>query len=613
MTGTARRRALFDELAVVGKALGSPRRLELMDLLAQGERTVDSLARAADLGVTTVSAHLQVLKMANMVRTRRQGTRIFYRLAGDDVADLYDRLRTLAVRRSADVERARAAYLELPSGGEVGTVTREELVRLMQQEAVTLLDVRPREEYAAAHIPGAVSTPLDEVLDLAPQLGDRRPVVAYCRGSFCVMAHDAVRLLGLPGRGGHQARGRDAGVAHARSPGRDRRRGTGVTADVPRAWTALRSWSARRWLAAAAGATAFLVVVAVPTDLIEPGLRPGDPATPLGLARPGRVLGAGRAARRQLRGRARGRRRTHRSGGGRPPRLGRGLLTYFAVGCPVCNKLVLLALGSAGAVTWFEPVQPALQAVAVALLLWALRGRLRGELACPTDLDPGPQGRRPEQDHACRSPRPRAGHRPQEPGRAAGDRRRRAGRRGRRADRRPRLGRRRHRTARGRELRERRAVAAAHRRRPAARAPRAGRPDGGRRRRRTGGHGGVLATSSARSAASSPATPSPSWSGGTSTTARCASSGGTSPTSAPSRSRPPTPAGRPRLRAGSGRSTTPCTPTSGHPTAARLDEDHFVSVAPTIGLDIADSARTCTPGPSPRPSARTSGKGSPSA
>lgn len=199
MTRTEGRRALFDELAVVGKALGSPRRLELMDLLAQGERTVDSLARAADLGVTTVSAHLQVLKMANMVRTRRQGTRIFYRLAGEDVADVYDRLRTLAVRRSADVERARAAYLELPSGGEVGTVTREELVRLMQEEAVTLLDVRPREEYAAAHIPGAVSMPLDEVLDRTTQLSDRRSVVAYCRGSFCVMAHDAVRLLASRG------------------------------------------------------------------------------------------------------------------------------------------------------------------------------------------------------------------------------------------------------------------------------------------------------------------------------------------------------------------------------------------------------------------------------
>lgn len=194
-----RRRALFDGLAVVGKALGSPRRLELMDLLAQGERTVESLARTADMGLTSVSAHLQVLKLANLVATRREGTKVYYRLAGDDVADVYDRLRTVALHRSADVDRARAAYLSLPGDSEVGTLSREELVELMRNEQVTLLDVRPCEEYRAGHIPGAVSVPLSALPDDAKLLRKAQQVVTYCRGSFCVMAHDAVRLLAASG------------------------------------------------------------------------------------------------------------------------------------------------------------------------------------------------------------------------------------------------------------------------------------------------------------------------------------------------------------------------------------------------------------------------------
>ena len=109
-----RRHHLFDELAVVGKAFGSPKRLELVELLAQGERTVDGLARAAGMGMSTVSAHLQVLKLANLVRTRRDGTKVFYRLAGDDVARLYAAMRTVARERSADVSQALEAYLNLP-------------------------------------------------------------------------------------------------------------------------------------------------------------------------------------------------------------------------------------------------------------------------------------------------------------------------------------------------------------------------------------------------------------------------------------------------------------------------------------------------------------------
>src|SRR5690606_37959828 len=116
------RDAVFQELAVVGKAFGSAKRLELVDLLAQGERTVDSLARAAGMGLSTVSAHLQVLKLSNLVQTRREGTRIYYRLAGDDVAALYDAMLTVARTRSADVGRALDAYLNLSGGDEVGII-----------------------------------------------------------------------------------------------------------------------------------------------------------------------------------------------------------------------------------------------------------------------------------------------------------------------------------------------------------------------------------------------------------------------------------------------------------------------------------------------------------
>ncbi len=201
MEADDRRTRVFDELAVVGKAFGSAKRLELVELLAQGERTVDGLARAADMGLSTASAHLQVLKLANLVRTRREGTKVHYRLAGDDVAHLYDAMRSVARERSADVGRALDAYLNLPGSGEVGLVSREELVDLLRREEITLLDVRPAEEYVAGHIPGARSVPLGALIEQASSLPEGPEVVAYCRGTFCVMAHDAVRLLGAEGVG----------------------------------------------------------------------------------------------------------------------------------------------------------------------------------------------------------------------------------------------------------------------------------------------------------------------------------------------------------------------------------------------------------------------------
>lgn len=196
------RHTLFDRLAVIGKAFASAKRLELIDLLSQGERSVDALAAEAGLGVSTASAHLQVLKLANLVSTRRDGTRIHYRLAGDDVAAVYAALRSVAREHSADVERALAAYLGIGVHEQepVEQVTREELLQRLGREEVLLLDVRPQAEYDAAHIPGAVSLPFEAIADRLAEIPVDVEVVAYCRGGWCVLAHDAVRLLRAEGR-----------------------------------------------------------------------------------------------------------------------------------------------------------------------------------------------------------------------------------------------------------------------------------------------------------------------------------------------------------------------------------------------------------------------------
>ncbi|PSL01640.1 ArsR family transcriptional regulator [Haloactinopolyspora alba] len=196
MGDRAAKTELFEQFARVGKALGSGKRLELLDLLAQGERTVETLAKTADLGVTTTSAHLQTLKQANLVSTRREGAKVHYRLAGADVAALYALVRTVANEHLADVEAARATYL----GPGTEEVTRAELVRRAETDDVVVLDVRPREEYEAGHIPGAMSVPVEELAGRLADIPSDQEIVAYCRGAYCVLAHDAVRLLTSHGR-----------------------------------------------------------------------------------------------------------------------------------------------------------------------------------------------------------------------------------------------------------------------------------------------------------------------------------------------------------------------------------------------------------------------------
>ena len=197
-TTTASSKArLYDAFAVSGKALASGKRLELLDLLAQGERTVDALAKAAGLNLTTASAHLQTLKQAGFVTTRREGVRIHYRLAGDDVARLFALLRKVAERHQAAVPAARDDYLGADGAGEM---SREELRALVPAGEVVVLDVRPPEEYLAGHIPGARSIPVGELAERIAELPEDSEIVVYCRGEYCVLAHDAVRLLAERGR-----------------------------------------------------------------------------------------------------------------------------------------------------------------------------------------------------------------------------------------------------------------------------------------------------------------------------------------------------------------------------------------------------------------------------
>ncbi len=188
---------LFEQFAAVGKALGNAKRLELLDLLAQGPRSVEALAEAAGLGLTTCSASLQTLRQTGLVTTRRDKTKVIYSLAGPDVATLYAGLRSVAQTHRAETERARLAYL---GGDDVEQVPREELLRRAESGDVVVLDVRPAEEYTAAHIPGAISIPVDQLADRLAELPANLDVVAYCRGAYCVLAHDAVRLLAKQGR-----------------------------------------------------------------------------------------------------------------------------------------------------------------------------------------------------------------------------------------------------------------------------------------------------------------------------------------------------------------------------------------------------------------------------
>jgi rhodanese-related sulfurtransferase/DNA-binding HxlR family transcriptional regulator len=196
MSERAEKDALFEAIAVMGKAFASPRRLEILDLLAQAPRTVDQLARATDQTTANTSQHLQALHAAGMVSRTREGTSVRYALAGDEALGVWLALRGASVARLAEVERAARDYL----GAEVETIGRAELIERLRRGDVVVVDVRPTEEFEAGHIDGARSIPIAELHERLAELPVDREVVAYCRGPFCAYAHEAVRRLHATGR-----------------------------------------------------------------------------------------------------------------------------------------------------------------------------------------------------------------------------------------------------------------------------------------------------------------------------------------------------------------------------------------------------------------------------
>lgn len=189
----AAKQRIYEQFARISKALAAPARLELLDLLSQGERAVDALAKATELSVANASQHLQVLSAARLVESRRDGQRILYRLADSSVETLLHALRSTAEARLAELDEVARAYLV--GRDDFEPISRTELRRRIQAGTVTLIDVRPVEEFEQGHIAGAVSVPVDEVAAFAKTAPKGKTVVAYCRGPYCVYALQAVAAL----------------------------------------------------------------------------------------------------------------------------------------------------------------------------------------------------------------------------------------------------------------------------------------------------------------------------------------------------------------------------------------------------------------------------------
>lgn len=214
---TAHRRfkdSLYEQFARLGKALSAPKRLELLDLLCQGPRTVEALAEQAAISIANASQHLQVLRAARLVDAEKKGLYVEYRLVGDEVCRFFLSLRGLAETHLAEVDQVRRAYFQ--ERGAMEALAGDELLRRVKAGEVTVLDVRPAEEYRAGHLPGALSIPVGELKARLAELPKHRDIVAYCRGPYCVMAIEAVELLRKRGFKAHRL---EQGVADWRARG----------------------------------------------------------------------------------------------------------------------------------------------------------------------------------------------------------------------------------------------------------------------------------------------------------------------------------------------------------------------------------------------------------
>ena len=194
--------SIYEQVARLGKAASAPKRLELLDLLCQGPRSVEALALQAGISLANASQHLQVLRGARLVDAEKKGLRVEYRLASEDVCKFFLSLRGLAESRLTEIDQVTREYFE--SRGAMEAVEGEELLRRVRDGEVTVLDVRPPEEYRAGHIAGALSVPVSELKARLKELPKDREIVAYCRGPYCVMALEAVQLLRAKGFEAHR-------------------------------------------------------------------------------------------------------------------------------------------------------------------------------------------------------------------------------------------------------------------------------------------------------------------------------------------------------------------------------------------------------------------------
>lgn len=213
---------VYTHFARIGKALANPKRLEILDLLAQGEKTVEQVAAQARLGLKNASAQLRELRAARLVESRREPPYVHYRLADEDVHRLLRDLQTLGRARLAEIDQVARLFMENRDALE--PLGREELARRLEAGDVTVLDVRPEDEFGAGHIPGSLSIPIAELARRLAEVPRDREVVAYCRGPYCVYALEAVELLR---EHGFDARRMEGGLPEWRAEGRDVARGVG--------------------------------------------------------------------------------------------------------------------------------------------------------------------------------------------------------------------------------------------------------------------------------------------------------------------------------------------------------------------------------------------------
>jgi rhodanese-related sulfurtransferase len=184
---------IFEQFAKIAQAFSAPKRLEIIDILAQGERDVDTLAKLTSMTVPNTSRHLQILRATRLVDIRREGVRIFYRLADDDVVRCWISLQGLAEKRTAEIREIARQFFEARDTLE--PINKDELQKRMQTDGVVVLDVRPDEEYKSGHIPGAISIPLPELKRRINEIPQNSEVIAYCRGPYCVLSAEAMNIL----------------------------------------------------------------------------------------------------------------------------------------------------------------------------------------------------------------------------------------------------------------------------------------------------------------------------------------------------------------------------------------------------------------------------------